>query len=119
MLKARSTVRRFKLMHYSARSVGTVGSGSDPWNAAVPINEHQSVLPSDGSGRSHSARESSIRRACPGFLRQMGFTRSTPVGGTADKAEDKAEGQKTEFVRRHAVRIPRLVLLRVRGTIAW
>ena len=40
-------------------------------------------------------------------------------GGTADKAEDKAEGQKTEFVRRHAVRIPRLVLLRVRGTIVW
>jgi len=36
----------------------------------------------------------------------------------ADEAEDETERQKTEFARRHAVRIPALVLLRLRGTIA-
>ena len=38
--------------------------------------------------------------------------------GAADESEDEAERQETEFARRHAVRIPRLVLLRLWGSIA-
>jgi len=39
-------------------------------------------------------------------------------GGPDEEAEDESDGQETEFAWRHAVRILRLALLRVRGIIA-
>jgi hypothetical protein len=45
-------------------------------------------------------------------------TNELDQGGAADDAEDEAEGQEAELACRHPARIPRLVLLCRRDTIA-
>ena len=71
-----------------------------------------------GQGR-RSARDRVVRHREPN-LSWSGRTSTNELDerGAADESEDEAERQETEFARRHAVRIPRLVLLRLRGIIA-
>ena len=66
-----------------------------------------------------AARDRIVRNGQPDLAwRGRPSTNELDDGGAADEAEDEAECQEAEFARRHAVRIPRLVLLRLRGTMA-
>jgi hypothetical protein len=119
--------------------VGGSGAGGSEPNGRSTI---------DGARRHRSARPAAVRRPAKGGFRSShcervvgqgsGSSRDRVVGegdphlawggrpstnefdqsGAGDEAEDEAEGQKAEFARGHPACIPRLVLLRVRDTIA-